>query len=101
LPKFAFTISGLILFGYTKTLTALGEQLFRWRVHWKWYAVAYFGPTLLYFISARIASDQPFSPQFELPSAVWMLLFGAQTGILILGLIFSFVFKRKNTILTQ
>ena len=82
LPKFAFTISGLILFWYTKTLKDLWEQLSRWRVHWKWYILAYFSPALLYFISAWISSDQPLSPQFEFPSSLWMLLIGSQTGIL-------------------
>lgn len=86
LPKFAFTISGLIMFWHTKRLKELWTRLTHWRVHWIWYALAYFGPALLYLASAWISnmlsSNQSLSPRFQFPSTLWMLTFGAQTGIL-------------------
>lgn len=85
LPKFAFTISGVVLFWHTKQLKEMWTRLTHWHVHWVWYALAYLGPALLYFASAWISnlfmSDQPLSPQFEYSSLPWMLTFGAQTGI--------------------
>ena len=86
LPKFAFTISGLFMFWYTKRLKEMWMRLTHWRVHWKWYVLAYFGPAGLYFVSALISvmlsSDQSLTPQVEFPSALWMLTLGAQTGII-------------------
>lgn len=85
LPKFAFTISGLILFWYTKGMKDMWTRLSHWRVNWVWYVLAYFGPAILYFASAWISnllsSNGPLSPQIEFPSILWTLTFGAQTGI--------------------
>ena len=86
LPKFAFTISGLIMFWYTKSMKEMWTRLIHWRVHWIWYALAYFGPALLYLVSAWISnllsSNGHLSPRVEFPSILWTLTFGAQTGIL-------------------
>lgn len=85
LPKFAFTISGLILFGITGRIKEMWTRLSHWRVRWGWYALAYFGPALLYLFSAWISNfltpSPILAPQLELPSGLWMLTFGAQTGI--------------------
>jgi len=85
LPKFAFSISGLIMFWYTNRMKDLWTRLTHWRVNWMWYALAYFGPAILYFASAWIStllsSSGPLSHQFEFPSILWTLTFGAQTGI--------------------
>ena len=85
LPKFAFTLSGLVMFWHTKRLKEMWTRLTHWRVHWIWYALAYFGPALLYLASAWISnllsSNGPLSPHIEFPSILWMLTFGAQTGI--------------------
>jgi membrane protease YdiL (CAAX protease family) len=85
LPKFAFTISGLIMFWYNGQLKEMWTRLTHWRVRWIWYALAYFGPALLYLASAwtsnLLSSNQPLSPHIEFPSTIWMLTFGAQTGI--------------------
>lgn len=80
LPKFAFTISGVILFWYTGQLKEMWTRLFHWRLKWIWYALAYLGPALLYLASAWISSEQPLSPRFD-PSTLWMLTFAAQSGI--------------------
>ncbi len=86
LPKFAFTISGLILFWHTGRLKDMWTRLTNWRVNWIWYILAYFGPALLYVASAWISnllsSNGLLSPQIEFPSIIWLLIFGAQTGIL-------------------
>ena len=86
LPKFAFTISGLIMFWYTKRMKDMWTRLTHWRVHWIWYTLAYFGPAILYLASAWISnllsSNGPLSPRVEFPSILWTLTFGAQTGIL-------------------
>lgn len=85
LPKFAFSISGLILFWATKRMKDLWTRLTHWRVRWTWYALAYFGPAILYFASAWIStllsSSGPITPRLEFPSILWTLTFGAQTGI--------------------
>ena len=85
LPKFAFTISGLIMFWYTRRIKDMWARLTHWRVNWIWYALAYFGPAALYFASAWISnllsSNGPLSPRVEFPSILWTLTFGAQTGI--------------------
>jgi len=80
LPKFAFTIAGVILFWSTGQLKEMQARLFHWRVKWIWYTLAYFGPALLYLISAWISSDMPLSPGFD-SSTLWMLTFAAQSGI--------------------
>jgi len=80
LPKFAFTISGLILFWYTGQLKEMWMRLFHVRVKWTWYALAYFGPALLYLASALITSNELLSPQIN-SSTLWMLTFAAQSGI--------------------
>jgi membrane protease YdiL (CAAX protease family) len=86
LPKFAFTISGLIMFWYTRNMKEMWTRLTHWRVHWDWYALAYLGPALLYLASAwtsnLLSSNQPLSPVIEFPSILWMLTFGTQTGII-------------------
>ena len=86
LPKFAFTISGLIMFWYTNRMKDMWKRLTHWRVNWIWYILAYFGPSLLYVASAWISnllsSNGLLSPQIEFPSIIWTLIFGAQTGIL-------------------
>lgn len=86
LPKFAFTISGLIMFWATKGMKHMWSRLTHWRVGWVWYAMAYFGPALLYFASAWISnllsSNGSLSLQVEFPSILWTLTFGAQTGII-------------------
>ena len=86
LPKFAFTISGLIMFWYTNQLKEMWTRLTHWRVHWIWYTLAYFGPATLYFasvwISNLLSSNGTLSPHIEFPSTLWMLTFGAQTGII-------------------
>ena len=85
LPKFAFTIAGLIMFWRTKRLKDMWSRLTHWRVKWIWYALAYFGPALLYFVSAwisnQLSANDPLIAQVEFPSTLWMLTFGAQTGI--------------------
>lgn len=85
LPKFAFTISGLIMFMASGRMKHMWARLMHWRVRWNWYALAYFGPAILYFVSAwisnQLSSDGPLSPQVEFPSIFWALTFGAQTGI--------------------
>lgn len=80
LPKFAFTISGVILFWYTGQLKEMWTRLFHFRVKWIWYALAYLGPALLYLASAWISSEEPLSPRFD-SSTLWMLTFAAQSGI--------------------
>jgi len=82
LPKFAFTISGLILLAYTGRLKEMWTRLTHWRVKWTWYALAYFGPALLYLLSAWISFNQPLSPRFD-SSTLWMLTFAAQSGIFV------------------
>lgn len=86
LPKFAFSISGLIMFGYTGQLKEMWTRLTHWRVHLIWYLLAYFGPALLYLASALtsnlLSSNQPLTPYFQFPSSLWMLTLGAQTGII-------------------
>ena len=85
LPKFAFTISGLVMFWYTRRTKDMWTRLTHWRVNWIWYALAYFGPAILYFASAWISnllsSNGPLSPRVEFPSILWTLTFDAQTGI--------------------
>jgi len=80
LPKFAFSISGLILFWYTGGLKEMWTRLTHWRVNWVWYSLAYFGPAVLYFASAWISFEGPLSPRFD-SSTPWMLTFAAQSGI--------------------
>jgi membrane protease YdiL (CAAX protease family) len=80
LPKFAFTISGVILFWYTGQLKEMWTRLTHWRVKWIWYALAYLGPAFLYLASAWISSEEPLSPRFD-SSTLWMLTFAAQSGI--------------------
>ena len=86
LPKFAFSISGLIMFGYTGQLKEMWTRLTHWRVHLIWYLLAYFGPALLYLASALTSNllslNQPLSPLIEFPSIFWMMAIGTQTGIL-------------------
>jgi len=87
LPKFAFTISGLILFWMTSGLKELWTRLTHVRVNWSWYALAYLGPASFYLASALtsnlLSSDQPLSPRILFPDLLWQLTLGAQTGILI------------------
>ena len=80
LPKFAFTISGMIMFWYTGQSKEMWTRLFHFRVKWIWYALAYLGPALLYCLSAWISSEEPLSPRFD-SSTIWMLTFAAQSGI--------------------
>ena len=80
LPKFAFSISGVIMFWYTGQLKEMWTRLTHWRVNWIWYALAYLGPAALYFLSAFISSNEPLSPRFD-SSTLWMLTFAAQSGI--------------------
>jgi membrane protease YdiL (CAAX protease family) len=80
LPKFAFTISGVILFWYTGQSKEIWTRLFNFRVKWIWYALAYLGPALLYLASAWISANEPLSPRFD-SSTLWMLTFAAQSGI--------------------
>jgi len=87
LPKFAFTISGVIMFWITGQLKEMWSRLFHWRVKWIWYALAYLGPALLYLASAWISSEQPLSPRFDY-STLWMLTVATQSGIL-----FYFIFR--------
>lgn len=82
LPKFAFTISGVILFWYTGQLKEMWMRLTQWKVKWTWYILAYFGPALLYLASAWISSKEPLSPRFD-SSTFWMLTFAAQSGIFV------------------
>jgi len=87
LPKFAFSISGLILFWYTGQLKEMWTRLTHWRVSWTWYTLAYLGPAALYFLSAFISSNEPLSPRFD-SSTFWMLTVATQSGIL-----FYFLFR--------
>ena len=80
LPKFAFTIAGVIMFFVTGQSNEMWTRLFHWRVKWFWYALAYLGPALLYFTTAWISSEGPLSPRFD-SSTLWMLTFAAQSGI--------------------
>ena len=80
LPKFAFTISGVILFFITGQSKEMWTRLFNLRVKWTWYALAYLGPALLYLASAWISSDQLLSPRFD-SSTLWMLTLATQSGI--------------------
>jgi len=80
LPKFAFTISGVIMVWYTGRSKEMWTRLFNFRVKWIWYALAYLGPALLYIASAWISSNEPLSPRFD-SSTLWMLTFAAQSGI--------------------
>lgn len=85
LPKFAFTISGVILFVYTRQVKEMLRRLTHWRVSWGWYVLVYVGPALLYLISAVISTlggETPLVPKIEFPAVFWMLTLGAQTGIL-------------------
>ena len=81
IPKFAFTISGVIMFWVTGQSKEMWTRLFHWRVKWIWYALAYLGPALLYLASAWISSDQSLSPRFD-SSTLWMLTVATQSGIL-------------------
>ena len=87
LPKFAFTIAGVIMFFVTGQSKEMWTRLFHWRVKWTWYALAYLGPALLYFASAWISSEEPLSPRFD-SSTLWMLTFATQSGIF-----FYFLFR--------
>jgi len=87
LPKFAFTISGVIMFWYTGRSKEMWTRLFHWRVKWIWYTLAYLGPALLYLASAWISSDVVLSPTFD-SSTFWMLTVATQSGIL-----FYFLFR--------
>ena len=80
LPKFAFTIAGVIMFFVTRQSKQMWARLFNFRVNWIWYALAYLGPALLYLASAWISSEGPLSPRFD-SSTLWMLTFAAQSGI--------------------
>lgn len=85
-PKFAFTISGLILLWMTSGLKELWTRLTHVRVKWTWYALAYLGPAFLYLTSALttslLSTNQPLSPLILFPDLLWQLTLGAQTGIL-------------------
>jgi len=81
LPKFAFTISGVILFWFNGQIKEMWTRLTLWRVRLFWYALAYLGPALLYLTSARISSNEPLAPRFD-SSTLWMLTVSAQSGIL-------------------
>jgi len=87
LPKFAFTISGVIMFWITGQSKVMWTRLFHWHVKWTWYALAYLGPAFLYFASAWISSDQALSPRFD-SSTLWMLTLATQSGIF-----FYFLFR--------
>lgn len=87
LPKFAFTISGVLLFFVTGQSKEMWTRLFHWRVKWTWYALAYLAPALLYFTSAWLSSEGPLSPRFD-TSTLWMLTVSSQSGIL-----FYFLFR--------
>ena len=87
LPKFAFTISGVILFFVTGQSKEMWTRLFNFRVKWTWYAIAYLAPALLYFASAWLSSEGPLSPRFD-SSTLWMLTVASQSGIL-----FYFIFR--------
>ena len=87
LPKFAFTISGVIMFWITGQSKEMWTRLLHWRVKWTWYALAYLGPAVLYFVSAWISSEGPLSPRFD-SSTLWMLTFATQSGIF-----FYFLFR--------
>ena len=86
-PKFAFSISGLLLFGYTRKFGEVGARLSRRGVKWYWYSVAYLGPAALYLLSAfvtiGVSSLRPIEVHFELPATILALLVGPQTGILV------------------
>jgi len=51
LPKFAFTISGVILFWLNGQIKEMWTRLTHWRVHLFWYAPTYLGPATLYLAS--------------------------------------------------
>lgn len=87
LPKFAFTISGVILFWFNGQTKEMWTRLTHWRVRLFWYALAYFGPALLYLASAWISSDQSLSPRFD-SYTPWMLTVATQSGIF-----FYFIFR--------
>jgi len=87
LPKFAFTISGVILFLYNGQLREMWTRLTTWRVKWTWYVLAYLGPALLYLASVWISAKEPLSPRFD-SSTLWMLTVATQSGIL-----FYFLFR--------
>ena len=46
--KFAFTISGVILFWLNGQIKEMWTRLIHWRVHLFWYAAAYLGPAIFY-----------------------------------------------------
>ena len=85
LPKFAFSIAGIILFAFTGRLKEMWARLTTWQVKGIWYALAYLGPAVLYlasaWISASLLGGQSLSPRFEFPSILWNLTFTAQSGI--------------------
>ena len=80
LPKFAFTISGVIMFWVTGQSKEMWSRLLNFRVNWIWYVLAYLGPALLYFASAWLSSEEPLSPRVD-SSTLWTLTFAAQSGI--------------------
>jgi len=86
LPKFAFSIAGVILFWVTGRLKEMWARLIAWQVKGIWYALAYLGPAALYLISAWVSASllggQSLSPQFEFPAILWNLTFAAQSGVI-------------------
>jgi len=90
-PKFAFSISGVILFALNGELKTLWQRLINFRVNIKWYVIAYFGPALLYFVSAllsyTLSDNGALTPLFP-NNTVWMLTFASQSGIF-----FYFLFR--------
>ena len=57
LPKFAFTIAGVVLYWFSGQLKEMWARLTTWQVKGRWYVLAYFGPAALYLISARISAS--------------------------------------------
>lgn len=88
LPKFAFSLAGLIMIMVSKGyvgLRELGSRLFRWKVGFKWYALAYFGPAVLYGLGVLffgMLEPSIFASFTWNSNSFWMFLFGADTGIL-------------------
>jgi membrane protease YdiL (CAAX protease family) len=85
LPKFAFSIAGVVLFALTGQLKEMWTRLTNWRVKSFWFALAYFGPAALYLVSAWVSASllggQALSPRIEFLSILWRLTFAVQSGI--------------------
>ncbi len=87
LPKFAFSLAGIIVIALTKGYAGLqdvAKNLFHWRVGFKWYALAYLGPAFLYGLGVLLFTllEPAILSNINLNfKTMGLIFFGADTGI--------------------